>query len=528
MKKVLQSIALLVGVLMLPTTAYAQDIYGDVNGDLEVNIGDVNAVIDVILSDVNNPDADVNGDGEVNIADVNAIIDIILGDDDSGVFTVNIPMVNHMYNTVTNQVIGVTNTRNKLVLDTIRHTARLELVYNDGSDHTVTYKNLTAHASRTGFFVLSSPSDPNFSGYVDFNEVSFRYIYMTDDLRIISTTPDVFFLKTENTIEYDDTTETTRMEDVIYQFNLNADERTATVMVMGIIHAKDMRYLMRVVAANVPFTLTPNGYSFTGENIATTTWYRSADNPALKTTSEYPFVTLDVNVDLIGDQIVANYMLGPHATVTATGKTYPDFSPTSDDHEWVDLGLPSGTLWATCNIGATTPEGYGDFFAWGETSSKEVYNWKTYKWCNGNYDMLTKYCVHIYYGYDGFTDGKTELDPEDDAAYVNWGPSWRMPTFEQIEELFNNCSWQWTQRNGVYGQLGTGQNGNTIFLPATGGHWEESLYYAGSRGYYWSRTLSPYDSYNAYRLYFNSGGVYWYYSGRYYGFTVRAVLDSQN
>lgn len=195
---------------------------------------------------------------------------------------------------------------------------------------------------------------------------------------------------------------------------------------------------------------------------------------------------------------------------------------------YVDLGLPSGTLWATCNVGADSPEEYGDYFAWGETSSKEVYNWKTYKWCNGNYDMLTKYCVHIYYGYDGFTDGKTELDPEDDAAYVNWGPSWRMPTFEQIEELFNNCSWLWTQRNGVYGQLGTGQNGNTIFLPATGGHWEESLYYAGSRGYYWSRTLSPYDSYNAYRLYFNSGGVYWYYSGRYYGFTVRAVLDSQN
>ena len=520
MKIILKSIALLVGVLMLPTTAYAQDIYGDVNGDLEVNIGDVNAVIDVILSDVNNPDADVNGDGEVNIADVNAIIDIILGDDDSGVFTVNIPMVNHMYNTVTNQVIGVTNTRNKLVLDTIRHTARLELVYNDGSDHTVTYKNLTAHASRTGFFVLSSPSDPNFSGYVDFNEVSFRYIYMTDDLRIISTTPDVFFLKTENTIEYDDTTETTRMEDVIYQFNLNADERTATVMVMGIIHAKDMRYLMRVVAANVPFTLTPNGYSFTGENIATTTWYRSADNPALKTTSEYPFVTLDVNVDLIGDQIVANYMLGPHATVTATGKTYPDFSPTSDDHEWVDLGLPSGTLWATCNIGATTPEGYGDFFAWGETVPKDSYEWSNYKW--GDYSVqggFSKYVTSTEYG---TIDYKTELEPEDDAASVNWGSAWRMPSREQLSELASECSWEWTSINGVDGLMATGPNGNTLFMP---------LYSIWTSVEYWSRSLSINYAIEGHTLNLYGGdyaNVDMFESTREKGFSVRAVRVSQN
>ena len=331
-------------------------IKGDVNGDGEVNIADVNAVIDVILSGGSNAAADVNQDGEINIADINAIIDMILGGGEGKVFTFNISMVNHMYNTVTNQVVGVTNTSNKLVLDTIRHTARLELVYNDGSEHTVSYRNLTAHASRTGFFELSSPTDPNFSGYVDFNEVSFRYTYMTDDgLRIISTSPDVFFLKTDNTIEYDDTTETTRMENVMYQFNLNADERTATVMVMGIVHAKDMRYLMRVTAANVPFTLTPNGYSFTGENIATTTMYSTADAPnIIKTTSEYPFETLNVNVDLKDDQIVANYMLGPHATVTATGKTYPDFGPTSDDHDHVDLGLPSGTLWATCSGAAAT------------------------------------------------------------------------------------------------------------------------------------------------------------------------------
>ena len=98
--------------------------------------------------------------------------------------------------------------------------------------------------------------------------------------------------------------------------------------------------------------------------------------------------------------------------------------PTPEDHEWVDLGLPSGTLWATCNIGATSPEGYGDYFAWGETQPKQVYDWSNYKW--GNYYVqggLSKYVTDSEYG---TVDYKTELEPEDDAASVNWGPSWSM------------------------------------------------------------------------------------------------------
>ena len=284
MKKILQSIVLLLGVLMLPTAAYAQDIYGDVNGDLEVNIGDINAVIDVILSDVNNPSADVNGDGEINIGDINAIIDIILGGG----------------------------------------------------------------------------------------------------------------------------------------------------------------------------------------------------------------------------------------------------APTPDDHEYVDLGLPSGTLWATCNVGASAPEEYGDYFAWGETEPKDYYDWSTYKWCNGIYTTLTKYCTNSDYGYNGFTDGKTELDPEDDAAYVNWGSSWRMPSLEQQAELYENCSSVWTTMNGVNGCLFTGPNGNTIFLPAAGYRLYESLLQAGSGGYYWSRTLIPYDSDYAFRLDFFSGYVDWACNYRLFGFTVRAVRVSQN
>ena len=189
----------------------------------------------------------------------------------------------------------------------------------------------------------------------------------------------------------------------------------------------------------------------------------------------------------------------------------------------VDLGLPSGTLWATCNVGANAPEDYGYYFAWGETAPKDWYSWGTYKWCNGNYDMLTKYCAVPYYGYNDFTDDKTELDPEDDAAYVNWGPSWRMPTHEQQLELEEQCTWTWTTRNGVYGQQGTGPNGNTIFLPAAGSRWKDSHSLVGSNGYYWSRSLSPYDSYYAYRINFNSEGVYWYYTIRSDGLMVRAV-----
>jgi hypothetical protein len=209
--------------------------------------------------------------------------------------------------------------------------------------------------------------------------------------------------------------------------------------------------------------------------------------------------------------------------------TWPDDPVTPpDDHEWVDLGLPSGSLWATCNVGANSPEEYGDYFAWGETEPKDVYDWTTYKWCEGTDDTMTKYCTKSDFGYNGFTDGKTELDPEDDAAYVNWGTSWRIPTTEQIQELDENCTWIWTTQNGVNGQLVTGPNGNTIFLPAAGSRWNDSLYVAGSYGFYWSRTLYANYSRYAYYLNFNSSYVSWdYYYFRNYGYSVRAVRVSE-
>ena len=201
------------------------------------------------------------------------------------------------------------------------------------------------------------------------------------------------------------------------------------------------------------------------------------------------------------------------------------------DHEWVDLGLPSGTLWATCNVGANSPEEYGDFFAWGETEPKEKYSESNYKWYSGSWynhsRSITKYCTNSEYGYKGFVDNKTELDPEDDAAYVNWGPAWRMPSIEQIDEL-SDCSAQWTQVNGVNGQLITGPNGNTLFLPAGGYFIDDSHEDPGTTGFYWSRKLSSGSPNFVYCLTLSSDDWGWWHFYRECGFTVRAVRVSQN
>ena len=220
-----------------------------------------------------------------------------------------------------------------------------------------------------------------------------------------------------------------------------------------------------------------------------------------------------------------------HMYATWDGKQlkFDDNSHGAAEHDYVDLGLPSGTLWATMNVGASSPEEYGDYFAWGETTPKSVYNWSTYKWFNGSNNTLTKYCTNSSYGNNGFVDNKTELDPEDDAATANWGAMWRMPSLEQIGELYNNCTSQWTTRNGVNGRLFTSTiNSASLFLPAAGYRWDSELNNAGSNGCYWSRTLDASIPSIAYDLYFNSGDVNWYGSSRCYGYGVRAVRVSQN
>ena len=158
--------------------------------------------------------------------------------------------------------------------------------------------------------------------------------------------------------------------------------------------------------------------------------------------------------------------------------------------EFVDLGLPSGTLWATRNVGADKPEDCGDYFAWGETAPKELYDWKSYRYgnCIDNWFAITKYCTNSDWGLNGFVDSLTVLEPVDDAATVSLGDDWRMPTKEEWEELYQNTSYTWTTLNGVDGRLLTGPNGNTIFLSATGFRLDGELICLGL-GIYWSSTL---------------------------------------
>ena len=191
-------------------------------------------------------------------------------------------------------------------------------------------------------------------------------------------------------------------------------------------------------------------------------------------------------------------------------------------HEYVDLGL--SVKWATCNVGATKPEEYGDYFAWGETQPKSTYNWSTYKWCNGSYNTQTKYNTNSSYG---TVDNKTQLELSDDAARANWGGSWRMPTDAELTELRENCTWTWTTQNGVYGYKVTSKkNGNSIFLPAAGYRDDSSLNIAGSSGNYWSDSLYSDYPEGAYGLYFRSDLVGRYIdSGRCCGLSVRPVCQ---
>jgi len=200
-------------------------------------------------------------------------------------------------------------------------------------------------------------------------------------------------------------------------------------------------------------------------------------------------------------------------------------TPPGSEHEYVDLGLPSGTLWATCNVGANSPEEYGDYFAWGETQPKDVYDWSTYKYCKGSISTLTKYCNNPDCGYNGFTDNLTTLLPEDDAAAVNWGDNWRMPTKADFEELYNNTTMTWTQQNGVNGRLFTSSNGNSLFLPAAGYYEGSSLNLVGCDGNYQPNSFKPNDPNCAYRFDFGSdpGHCYIYYGVRSRGNSVRAV-----
>ena len=206
-----------------------------------------------------------------------------------------------------------------------------------------------------------------------------------------------------------------------------------------------------------------------------------------------------------------------------------DNSGSLNGHDFVDLGLPSGTLWATCNVGAETPEDYGDYFAWGETTSKEIYDWKSYKYgnfINERYE-LNKYCTDSCWGFDGFVDDLTVMEPTDDAALANWGADWRIPTIEEWDEMFQNTTSVWTVQNGVNGWRFTAENGNSLFLSAAG-YWWESEFNGADLGVYWSVTLNKEFPYRAWGFHFNSSQCHLCGSSdRNRGQTVRAVCSSK-
>ncbi len=245
--------------------------------------------------------------------------------------------------------------------------------------------------------------------------------------------------------------------------------------------------------SEIEVVATPDeGYEFTG-------WYVGNSTEPVSTDAVFTFVATK------------------NSTLTAH---FAKNSKPINGHEYVDLGL--SVKWATCNVGATSPEELGGYYAWGETDEKDEYLWSTYKWCNGSYDSQTKYCTNSYHG---TVDNKTVLDPEDDVAHVKWGGSWRMPTKAEQDELRNNCTWTWTTQNGVNGYKVTGPNGNSIFLPAAGLRYGTDLYYSGSVGFFWSSSLYEGYGVSAYYLYFDSSDCGWSYNNRYYGLSVRPVSE---
>ena len=184
------------------------------------------------------------------------------------------------------------------------------------------------------------------------------------------------------------------------------------------------------------------------------------------------------------------------------------------DYAYVDLGL--SVKWAKCNVGADSVHHSGGYYAWGEVEEKDDYAWSTY------FDTTDGGSTFLKYNNES---GKTTLDKEDDAAAVNMGEFWRMPTIEEQKELIDECTWTWTTLNGVNGYNVEGSNGNSIFLPAAGYCNDSGLSNVGSRGYCWSSSLYTSSSKYADNLYFGSDDVDWSGYYRYCGQPVRGVIE---
>lgn len=198
--------------------------------------------------------------------------------------------------------------------------------------------------------------------------------------------------------------------------------------------------------------------------------------------------------------------------------------------EYVDLELPSGNLWAVTNVGADEETDFGDYFAWGETEPKDVYSWKTYKWCEQSFDALTKYCTDAIYGYEEFIDNIMQLEPEDDAAHVLMKGGWYIPSHEDVEELINNTEGSWKSNyNGtsVSGLLLTGKNKKQLFFPAVGYKDGETTFNKNNSGDYWISNFNKHiDPYNCESILIRRDKTVLMFNmdERFYGSCIRPVL----
>ena len=215
----------------------------------------------------------------------------------------------------------------------------------------------------------------------------------------------------------------------------------------------------------------------------------------------------DVNTDNNTD--ISDIVAIINIIANGGGNQGGDLCPDDNHPHAIDLGID--VKWACCNVGASSPEQYGGYYAWGETEEKSYYDASTYKYYNSST------------GYQSL--GSDIAGTQYDVAHVKWGSGWRMPSLDQIKTLINSCTSEWTSINGVYGRKVTGPNGGSIFLPAAGGRWGDDAYYVGDGGYYWSSAQYPDYTNGAYGLGFSSGYLNWNYDSRDYGRSVRPVTE---
>ena len=302
-----------------------------------------------------------------------------------------------------------------------------------------------------------------------------------------------------------------------YTFEVSCDRSLTAVFTSNGGGSEPIRYYVRVSADPMEGGMVLGGGSYEEGQSCTV----KASPNAL-----YTFSNWTENGHIVSDSATYTF------TVTCNRNLVANFA-LFNASAYVDLGLPSGTLWAACNIGADTPLDYGGFFAWGETEPSSYYGCDHYRYCNGceyndnlNLITLTKYCNHADFGFEGFVDNLAMLLPEDDAATANWGDRWHMPSKEDWEELLDNTTGTMTTLHEVNGLLLTASNGATLFLPAAGFSTEDLVWYPGFYGSYWTSVLDKEGPDCARGFVFTSEGGLMGTSYRFCGRSVRAVCKA--